>query len=935
MLIRQYLLALLAFLVVGCGSSPQEFQPAGGGAAVPPMARVLEPTIHDGVTIPLNRGWNAVGLQGALVTSLEATTSVAGLAFFEGTGYGTRPVNADSVNEGSGTRRGFWIYCTDSGRITYNSTGLVTTLDLKAGWNLAAFPSGVQDLVRPDNVLPQFTEIQPDNTYRTLDVSAGARPQPGRAYWIFAAADTRLTWGLPGSSPAPTPTPTPSPSPSPESGGGGGGGFSPVPAASPSPDASPSPSPDASPSPSPDASPNPSPSPSPSPVRGFMQGWLYPPLPTNSPHQFCAADFNRDGVPDLAQASKNRLSILLGVKGAFRQLNSSLSSFHECLLSRDFNLDGNPDLLLYHSSTRIMLGDGNGGFTGSALPFDANALDSGDLDGDGDHDIVAVSASGSENLITVALNDGTGTTFATTSFTQGADGGYPGSELGLGDVDGDSKLDLIISDNGSTTVTLYPGLGDGSFGVGQVYSKTGNGGDLVVKDFNNDGLADIACYTYSDISVRLADGTGGFGPPSSLPNGSNGPGHSITSGDYNGDGWPDLATYRYLFGTGEVLRVHDGGSTGFSTSYAERVVIGSFHQISTGDVNGDGCDDLLAASNGVFLGRPGYGLFDTFTTSVTGGQSLLAEDFDGDQRAEVIVGFSDGSVTRYSGSSSGSLGAPASLASLGSAVQALASGDINGDGARDLVVALANQQVWALRGLGTGSFASGVQVATAASVPQALLLKDLNSDNKLDLCIAGAALEICYGDGYGAFSSSFGTYATTSAPGTLASADFNGDGKPDLAALDGTLKQVVWLLGQVFSGGTFPVSATPVGLAAADLDGDGYGDVLAACQNQQLSTWWGSASGLAAGTSISPNMYRNSYDLVLGSLNGDSLSDVAVASDNGQVAVAIHAGSRTFGLCRYFAASAASKLALADVTGDGRTDVVYLNSSTLGVLPGL
>ena len=37
-----------------------------------------------------------------------------------------------------------------------------------------------------------------------------------------------------------------------------------------------------------------------------------------------------------------------------------------------------------------------------------------------------------------------------------------------------------------------------------------------------------------------------------------------------------------------------------------------------------------------------------------------------------------------------------------------------------------------------------------------------------------------------------------------------------------------------------------VGLVAADLDGDGYGDLLAGCQNQQLSTWWGSASGLAA-----------------------------------------------------------------------------------------
>lgn len=160
-------------------------------------------------TVSLRAGWNGVGFAAPQVATLSAPSSVAGLTFWDGTAYPTRPVTPAAINEGEGTKRGFWVFATEPASLTYTGTGTTGAfVDLRAGWNLVAFPTTVSNLSVPNTVLPQFQEIQPDSTYLTV-----TQVQTGRPYWIFASAATRLTWSNPQPSPSPSPSASPSPSP--------------------------------------------------------------------------------------------------------------------------------------------------------------------------------------------------------------------------------------------------------------------------------------------------------------------------------------------------------------------------------------------------------------------------------------------------------------------------------------------------------------------------------------------------------------------------------------------------------------------------------------------------------------------------------------------------------------------------------------------------
>jgi hypothetical protein len=161
------------------------------------------------VVVSLNAGWNAVGLQRQRLTSISAP-SVAGMAFYDGSAYQTRSATADAINgEGDGTRRGIWLFATAATSVVYGGAtdGFGNFVNLKSGYNFVCFNSSTnvagsalqatqsgQTVPLNSVVLPQFTEIQANNTYQTVDVQTGGQLKPGRAYFIFATGNVRLTW---------------------------------------------------------------------------------------------------------------------------------------------------------------------------------------------------------------------------------------------------------------------------------------------------------------------------------------------------------------------------------------------------------------------------------------------------------------------------------------------------------------------------------------------------------------------------------------------------------------------------------------------------------------------------------------------------------------------------------------------------------------------
>jgi hypothetical protein len=303
---------------------------------------------------------------------------------------------------------------------------------------------------------------------------------------------------------------------------------------------------------------------------------------TNSaPVAIVAADFNADGITDVAVADSgtNTVSVLLGNgNGTFRAaLNSPAGSHPQHLVAGDFNRDGVVDLAVadYNSGTvSILIGNGNGTFqapSGNAVGVNPRALVLGDFNGDGFADL-AVANYGS-NTISVLLGRGDGSFQAAVTYPVGTNP----QALVRGDFDGDGVLDLAVANSGSNTVTVLSGNGDGTFRTVGAYS-TGNSPDsLVAADFGGDGILDLAVGdANAGVSLLLGVGDGSFQSPLSYSAGTSPV--SMASADFDGDGTSDLVVANQGSGNVTVLL----GGLFYSDVTIAKSHAGNFTQGQTG-----------------------------------------------------------------------------------------------------------------------------------------------------------------------------------------------------------------------------------------------------------------------------------------------------------------------------------------------------------------
>src|SRR5690606_29238220 len=124
----------------------------------------------------------------------------------------------------------------------------------------------------------------------------------------------------------------------------------------------------------------------------------------------------------------------------------------------------------------------------------------GDLDGDGDMDIVTANQETLDG--SVLLNQGAGV-FSSTAFPIG----YQAADLALGDLDGDGYLDAVTGNGAAQNVSVFLGQGDGTFGRRQQYA--GGGGELGVGDVTGDGVLDVVTTTgFASLAVLTGNGDG-------------------------------------------------------------------------------------------------------------------------------------------------------------------------------------------------------------------------------------------------------------------------------------------------------------------------------------------------------------------------------------------------------------------------------------------
>ncbi|HEU5182169.1 MAG TPA: VCBS repeat-containing protein [Candidatus Polarisedimenticolia bacterium] len=321
-------------------------------------------------------------------------------------------------------------------------------------------------------------------------------------------------------------------------------------------------------------------------------------------------ELNQDGKPDLVVASKNGIRVLLGRgDGRFRIVpGGPLPHQATEMLLRDLNGDGRQDLALAHHDSYdviLLFGDGKGGFAlAPASPLTmkkgqhphTHGLLAGDLNGDSRLDIVSVNST--DNDVSVAFGDGKGRFEpAATSFPVGASP-YPGA---LGDLDGDGDLDLIATtterreSSSARALTVLIGDGHGGFRAAPVPLRTASPWFVAIADLNGDRKPDLVAThaERSELTVLVGDGKGGFTETAGSPFDLGHAAWHLAVADVNRDGKSDV-----LAAAGEGLRVMLGdGRGGFTPAPGSPFATGKgAWQLAAGDVNADGKPDVVTSS---------------------------------------------------------------------------------------------------------------------------------------------------------------------------------------------------------------------------------------------------------------------------------------------------------------------------------------------------
>jgi len=488
-----------------------------------------------------------------------------------------------------------------------------------------------------------------------------------------------------------------------------------------------------------------------------------------------------------------------------------------------------------------------------------------DINGDGIPDLVATYVDGS-NVYTL-LGNGNGTFRSGATYQPGF---FALSNVVPIDLNGDGKIDLVIA--GSPTLGSSGGIGvcfgngNGTFQPPVTYAVADDFGFVMIGDFNGDGIPDAALASELGVWIFIGKGGGVFDPGVLSISVSNTTG--MVSADFNGDGKLDLA-----FGISGAFEVAFGNGNGTFQTPVSYAVSGTPTWLAAGDLTGDGSVDLVVG-NEVYLNN-GKGTFAPVSANPVGPQFAI--------------------------------------------------GDVNGDHIPDLVGSLGQVAL----GRGNGQFAPPkTYPVESAGVPHSVVVADLRKNGRLDIVTGDAfALSVLLNEGKGEFEDGITTPLPNSG-NCGASADFNGDGIPDLAVP--TTTGTVILLGTgkanppYTTGATIPLSS-PGCPITGDLNNDGIADLLQPAGSLGgVGVYLGNGDGTFTLASVIP--FGGANILVLGDFNHDGIPDVATSSNQ----FALGNGDGTFQPPQPILPNPPlygfTWIAAGDVNNDGWTDLVATQS---------
>lgn len=611
-----------------------------------------------------------------------------------------------------------------------------------------------------------------------------------------------------------------------------------------------------------------------------------------------------------------------------------------------------------------------------------------DINGDGKPDLLITDLS--PNAISVRLNTTTpGATVSTfsagTSFSAGGDAGY----VTTADINGDGRPDIVTLNVGPVSVLLNTtpaGATTPSFSPMQRFPAGAFPGALVVADFNGDGKPDFAVSSPSTHEVVMAFNTTPGGAttasfssafPIAIGNSTTQP-MNLAALDIDGDGKVDLAVVdqanQQVYAVRKVVSNYVAGVI-FATGAQPQL-------IAAADVNGDGRPDLVVTDNAtnviqVALNATSSGIV-TFRAlqpfaGVAGATSLRIVDVNGDGKPDVILSSSANPlagvlINRTAPGSATMHFSPLQTFTTAAAVNFAALADVNGDGLPDVVTAHTGDNSLSVLLNSAPAPAASVnftapQIFTTDFGPSAIVTADFNGDGIADAVSvnnAANSVSVLFGTtAPGAATPTFATAQTFAVGGDPAGAvvaDFNADGRPDIAVVNGSgtvsvLLNTTWPGAMTPSFGTqvtFAVGQSSNAIVAYDVNGDGLVDLVVSnfADNTisvllNTSPPGGTTANFAAQQTFATPALPNA--LAVGDVNRDGKRDVLVTSFTGNV-VAVLLNNTTPGSATAAFASPQTfatgtdpdGVVVADFNGDGIPDLATANniSNNVSVLFG-
>jgi hypothetical protein len=521
-----------------------------------------------------------------------------------------------------------------------------------------------------------------------------------------------------------------------------------------------------------------------------------------------------------------------------------------------------------------------------------------------------------------------------------------------GDFNHDGRVDIAVSNFSDNTVSVLLGTGGGSFLPKVDYATGVSPTTLITSDFRGIGRTDLAVINQYDgrgtpgsVSILLGNGNGTFKSHVDYPVGNYPIG--IVAGDFNGDKKLDLAIVNDYDSTVSILFGNGNGT--FKSQVVVPVGMDPT-SIGIGDFDGDGKPDLItsnASGTVTVLLSKGDGTFsrvDTLNGLFPANYSeLVVSDFNQDHKLDVVISSISGPLLFLQGEGNGSFEAPVAIpGSVPDNIHFLLGADLNHDGKEDVVEEGIGGILFVFLSNGDGTFRNPVLAPISATwTATTFTAADINGDGKLDLVVGDAnsrSIDVLLGAGNGTFAPPAAVVlpATAYMPNSAVGADFNGDGKVDLAVATSSSPhgEVVVRLSE--GNGKFgnPIVSPLIGSAinngdvmrAEDFNGDGKMDLLVMDDySKGFSILLGNGDGSFRPAVDTPLNYTV-LSLAVGDFNRDGKTDVVVTTNgNGQnvsMDIYLSNGNGTFRPGEKYAIPLYSNVAAADVNHDGHVDLV-------------